>query len=236
MMNNSHYKGSAVLLVSLLLFFPGTTEGFIPPTQVFGTIKGRIAMPSIVTQMNRRPSPYGSYSSDAESQRNTKGLVPQVTNVVVYLQGPGIDQIQRDIRKAVLSQRDATFIPHVLPIVMGTTVEIVNRDKTYHNVFSLSSTKKFNIGRRPTGEEVPVTFNEKGTVQVFCDIHSHMSAFILVLENPMFVQPKADGTYVLEGVPPGNYTVNVWHEHYSAPPQNVTVNSGEPVTVDFTLQ
>jgi plastocyanin len=154
----------------------------------------------------------------------------------VYLEGSGLDRAQRDSRSAVLDQRDATFIPHVLPIVKGSTVRIVNRDKTYHNVFSLSPIKKFNIGRRPTGEEVPVTFDKTGIIQVFCDIHSHMSAFILVLNNSMFVQPSADGTFTLDDVPPGKYTIQAWHERFSAAPQSVTVTPGESVSVDFVLQ
>lgn len=202
-----------------------------------GSIKGKIVMPPMAASISRQPpARYGSYSSTGSGETTTREQAPEATNVVVYLEGPGLDELQRVPRNAVLDQRNATFIPHVLPIVKGTTVEMVNRDKTYHNVFSLSGTKKFNIGRRPTGEEVPVTFDKTGTVQVFCDIHSHMNAYILVLENPAFVQPKADGTYSLDGIPPGKYTVHIWHERFSASPQNVTVGSGETSTVDFSLQ
>ncbi len=210
-----------------------------PTGQLFarqnGTVKGKIELPPLPPAMNRTlPSHYGSAAASMES--GPKEQPPEATNVVVYLEGPGLDKIPRDDRKAVLDQRDATFIPHVLPIVKGTTVRIVNRDKTYHNVFSLSPTRKFNIGRRPTGEEVPVTFDKAGTVQVFCDIHSHMSAFILVLNNPEFVQPDADGTFTLDDVPPGKYTIHAWHERFSAAPQTITVVAGETVTVNFVLQ
>jgi len=165
-----------------------------------------------------------------------KQRAPEVTNVVVYLEGQGLESVHRTLPPAVLDQRNATFIPHILPILKGTTVKIVNRDKTYHNVFSLSSTKKFDIGRRPTGEEVPVTFDKTGTVQVFCDIHSHMSAFIIVLENSFFIQPRADGTFSLDGVPPGKYTIRAWHERFSAAPQTVTVTAGQTSSIDFMLQ
>jgi plastocyanin len=202
-----------------------------------GTINGKIEMPPMPPALNKQvPQRYGSYSATETSSRETKELFPEVANVVVYLEGAGLDKVQRDEHRAVLDQRDATFFPHVLPIVKGTTVRIVNRDKTYHNVFSLSPTKKFNIGRRPTGEEAPVTFDKTGTVQVFCDIHSHMSAFILVLNNPMFVQPKADGTFTLDDVPPGKYTMQAWHERFSSVPQSVTVAPGQTVTVNFVLQ
>ena len=192
--------------------------------------------PTIIPANRQRPLRYGSSPGGEARKQSSKGLAPEVTNVVVYLEGPGLDKIRREAKGAVLDQRDATFIPHVLPIVKGTTVRIVNRDKTYHNVFSLSSTKKFNIGRRPTEEEVPVTFDKTGTVQVFCDIHSHMSAFVLVLANPMFVQPNADGTFSLNDVPPGKYTIQAWHERLSGAPQSVTVTAGETTTVNFSLE
>lgn len=227
----------ATLLCAILLLFPRTWLSSWHAKEGGGTIKGKIDMPPVVAGVNRqRPLRYGGYSSAETGAPTAKEQAHEVTNVVVYLEGPGLDNIQRDTRAAVLDQRDATFIPHVLPIVKGTTVKIVNRDKTYHNVFSLSSVKKFNIGRRPTGEEVPVTFDKLGAVQVFCDIHSHMSAFIVVLPNALFIQPKADGTFSLEDVPPGKYTVQLWHERLSTAPQSVTVTAGETATVSFTMQ
>ena len=237
MLKSTVQPGSAGFLLTLLLLLAGTSAHLASQSQGIGTIKGKIQMPPLGTPLNQqRPARYGGYSSGERSAASVKEQAPEVTNVVVYLEGPGLENVQRDARKAVLDQRNAAFIPHVLPIAKGTTVEIVNRDKTYHNVFSLSNTKKFNIGRRPTGEEAPVTFDKSGPVQVFCDIHSHMTAYILVLENPVFVQPKADGTFSLEGVPPGKYVIHVWHERFSASSQNITVNSGETATIDFTLQ
>ena len=201
-----------------------------------GTIRGSVQLPEIVLpQYRQSPSRYGgSMAHEAQDHAKKEGL-PEATNVVVFLSGPGLDDVKRAEPKAVLSQRDATFIPHVLPIVKGATVEIVNRDKMFHNVFSLSPVKRFNIGRRPTGEEVPVTFDKAGIVPVFCDIHSHMSAFIVVLSNPMFAQPNDNGSYVIEGVPPGKYTIQTWHERFSAPKQTVTVTAGDTSTVNFTL-
>jgi len=224
-----------LFIVSVPLLLP--CSDLVLRAQQGGTIKGTVELPPASAAFNKvAPQRYGSYASGSESTARQKEQPPEATNVVVYLEGSGLDKVQRDDRKAVLDQRDATFIPHVLPIVKGTTVGIVNRDKTYHNVFSLSPTRKFNIGRRPTGEEVPVTFDKTGTVQVFCDIHSHMSAFILVLSNPEFVQPNADGTFTLDNIPPGKYSIRAWHERFSADPQSVTVAPGETTTVHFVLQ
>lgn len=226
---------TAILLALLLLLLFGAF-GPIQEKPKGGTIKGRVETPPMVAS-RQRPSRYGSYGSSESSGHETKAQAePEASNVVVCLEGVGLDKIPIETRSAVLVQRDAKFIPHVLPIVKGTTVRIVNRDNTYHNVFSLSATKKFNIGRRPTGEEVPVTFDKTGPVQVFCDIHSHMSAFILVLDNPVFVQPKADGTFQLDDVPPGKYSIQAWHERLSSPKQSVTVIAGETTTINFAMQ
>jgi plastocyanin len=205
--------------------------------QEFGTVRGIVEVPPYSKPASIQiPSRYGSIPASAAENETKKERPPEVTNVVLYLEGKGLESMRHDLPRPVLDQRNTMFIPHVLPIVRGTTVEIVNRDKTYHNVFSLSSTKKFDIGRRPTGEEVPVTFDKTGIVQVFCDIHSHMSAYIVVLENPLYVQPNADGTYAINGIPPGTYSLKAWHERFSAPSQSVTITPGSTVTVNFRLR
>ncbi len=201
-----------------------------------GTISGTVAIPAAGTQSRHTIERYGGYNTEDTEMKSKAMLPPEVTNVVISLEGPGTSNLHRESRKVVLDQKDATFIPHVLPIPRGTTVEIVNQDKTYHNVFSLSPVKKFNIGRRPTGEEVPVTFDKAGVVPVFCDIHSHMNAYIVVLNTDIFTQPNADGSYELTGISPGTYTLHVWHEHFSTPPQQVVVKAGEVTTANFSLQ
>ncbi len=201
-----------------------------------GTIRGTIRLP-VLAQVAPRAKASRYRTAPAADQSRSEAAVdkPDVTNVVVYVEGSGLENLAKPSKPVLLDQRDAAFLPHVLPIVKGSSVRIVNRDKTYHNVFSLSNVKKFNIGRRPTGEEVPVDFDKSGVVQVFCDIHSNMSAFILVLDNPLFAQPNDAGVYELPGVPPGQYLVHAWHERMSAEPQRVTVRAGETLTVNFNF-
>ncbi len=125
-----------------------------------------------------------------------------------------------------MDQRNKTFVPHVLAIVAGTTVDFPNSDRTYHNVFSLSKAKSFDLGRYAVGRSKSVRFDRPGIVRVFCDIHSHMSAFILVFAHRYFAVTAEDGRYRIEGIPPGSYTVMTWNESAPLESQRVVVPDG----------
>jgi plastocyanin len=159
---------------------------------------------------------------------------------VVYLEtAPQKAFEASDERRASMNQREERFVPHVLPIVAGTWVDFPNGDATYHNVFSLSKTKDFNLGRYAAGHSKAVRFERPGIVRVFCEIHSHMSAFILVFAHRYFAVTDDDGRYRLDEVPPGTYTVAVWNEtvHGDPPRRTVTVGeAGGEVDVDFTIR
>ena len=109
-----------------------------------------------------------------------------------------------------MDQRNESFVPHVLAITVGTVVDFPNSDHIYHNVFSLSKTKTFDLGRYAAGHSKPIRFDRPGIVRVFCDIHSHMNAFILVFNHPFFAMTDADGRYRIDNVPPGTYNVVAW--------------------------
>jgi plastocyanin len=113
---------------------------------------------------------------------------------------------------AVLDQHHESFDPYVVAITAGSSVLFPNHDITYHNVFSLSKAKRFDLGRYPSGATKSVRFDRPGVVRVFCDIHSHMSAFILVFAHPYFAVTDSDGRYRVEGVPPGDYQLSVWND------------------------
>ncbi len=142
--------------------------------------------------------------------------------------------------RASIAQRDERFSPHVLPVMLGTSVEFPNEDDVYHNVFSLSSAagvngRGFDLGRYPKGSSRSVTFGRPGVVQVGCHVHSDMSAFVLVLSNPFFASPGEDHRYVLEDVPEGDYTIVGWHERIKPIVRHVRVIAGQTSTLDFNI-
>ena len=202
-----------------------------------GCVVGRVELRASPQVIRRERG--GRYQSKGSMSGMSEHEVKQSEqrNVVVYLEGGELESVgQRSSSHRVIDQREAAFSPHVLAIQKGTVVDFVNHDKTYHNVFSLSPAKKFNIGRRPAGEKVPVQFDKSGIVQVFCDIHSQMTAYVVVLDNPFFVHPDDDGVFRIDNVPPGTYTLKVWHERLSAPEQKIVIGAGAAAKAAIVLE
>jgi len=136
----------------------------------------------------------------------------------------------------IITQRDAVFRPHVLPVVVGTAVEWPNKDDIFHNVFSMSDAAQFDLGLYKDPElPKPVVFDKPGRVDVFCSIHSKMSCVILVLENPWFAAADAQGQYKIQDIPAGTYKIKAWHERVPAALPEVTVPADGEVKIDFLL-
>ena len=134
-----------------------------------------------------------------------------------------------------MSQKDLTFIPLLLPIQVGTKVEFPNNDDTYHNIFSYSAAKRFDLGRYPANEKpVPSeTFEVPGLVTLRCDIHEHMRGLILVLETPYFVRTGPDGIFRLSGLPAGHYLLKAWLDSKTTLERPVDLVNGSTLRVDF---
>ena len=160
-------------------------------------------------------------------------LAPMPPLAVVYLEGAFPKRIATPTKRMI--QKDLTFGPALLPVQVGTRVEFPNLDNTYHNIFSFSPAKRFDLGRYRS-DEVPipsVLFDAPGLVTLRCDIHEHMRALILVLDTPYFVISDAEGRYRLSGMPAGQYTLKAWLTSKTTREKPVNLTSGSTLKVNF---
>jgi plastocyanin len=170
------------------------------------TLSGRV-------ELRRTPEPPDPRPGIASLGDGGPRAQPDRTRSVVYLEVAPHPAFELPVGPpVVLDQRDEAFLPYVLAITVGTTVEFPNNDRTYHNVFSLSKARRFDLGRYPRGQSRSVRFDRPGVVRVFCEIHSHMNAFVLVFAHPYFAVTDGEGRYRLDRVPPGEYQLSVWND------------------------
>jgi Carboxypeptidase regulatory-like domain len=188
-------------------------------------VEGRVELPK-------------SHSAPVQAKRYqivTKGgvLSTQPPLAVVYLDGSFPQPPSLPTKQ--VTQKDLTFIPSLLPVRVGTKIEFPNLDDTYHNIFSYSPAKRFDLGRyRPDERPVPMqVFDKPGLVILRCDIHEHMRGLILVLNTPHFVMTDANGHFRLEGLPAGRYTLKAWIDSRTTREKPVELKSGETLHVDF---
>ena len=195
-----------------------------------GSIRGRVEVRRVIPPVERRPG-----VSDLGTAP-VRGADDRLRSVV-YLESAPRGAFETDEGgHAVMDQRNETFVPHLLAITTGTTVDFPNSDKFYHNVFSLSKARRFDLGRYAAGHSQSIRFDRAGIVRVFCDIHSHMNAFILVFTHPFFAITDGDGRYHIDNVPSGVYNVIAWNEGTASDPKPITVPDGAAAELDFTLR
>ncbi|MFQ5685127.1 MAG: carboxypeptidase regulatory-like domain-containing protein [Candidatus Scalindua sp.] len=138
---------------------------------------------------------------------------------------------------AKMDQIELTFVPHVLVVLKGTTVDYQNSDDIAHNVFSPDDVAdKMNLGTWLKGEVRPYTFNKLGVAAMLCNVHPEMEAYVVVVQNPYFAKTDKEGNYEIRNVPPGEYTLKVWNKKYRAKGKKIIIKSGEALTVDFKLK
>jgi len=189
------------------------------------SVEGKIALPKPLHApvMNKR---YGIVSFGGV-------LAPYPPVAVIYLEGT----FPRPSAPPTTSmaQKDLNFVPALLPVQVGTRVEFPNLDDTYHNIFSYSAPKRFDLGRyrsdeRPIPSEL---FDVPGLVTLRCDIHEHMRALILVLDTPYFVVSGQQGFYRLDGLPAGHFTLKVWLDSKTTLERAVDLAAGSTLHADF---
>ncbi len=195
-----------------------------------GTIRGTVDIRHGLVTREVRPS--------SSAMRAPEPRAPEFRPAVVYLDAAPKGAFELDeAARATMDQRGQAFVPHVLAITVGTIVNFPNSDPVFHNVFSLSKTRPFDLGRYARGKSKSVRFDRPGVVQVFCDIHSHMSAYILVFAHRYYAITDPAGRYQMSQVPPGAYTLNVWHEGEVRETRAVVVpEAGGTTVADFVVR
>ncbi len=200
-----------------------------------GTVEGDVTLKSPLKKKatgRRTRAGYGvkpdTYARDAAVDEGD-----EVQNIVIYLVGVK-GKGEGKFPPARMEQRGRQFRPYVLPVLVGSTVEFPNQDIIYHGVYSDSAAKKFELPEYPKGESRSVTFDKAGVVELFCAIHTHMNAYIVVLENGYFAVPDARHHFSIAGVPPGRYVLKTWHPRLESHSQVIEVK-GDRAEVDLTL-
>lgn len=189
------------------------------------TIEGRVTLPKA------RVTPVVNQRYEIVAKSGVLSTNPPVA--VVYLEGAFTAPARQPVTE--IRQKDLTFIPSLLPVQVGTKVEFPNLDDTYHNIFSFSPPKRFDLGRyKPDEKPVPAqVFDVVGLVTLRCDIHEHMRALILVLPTPHFVVTDAEGRFTLKDLPAGRYTVKAWIDSRTTREQPVELTADGTVKMDF---
>jgi plastocyanin len=193
-----------------------------------GRIVGRVQL--VLPPAGAVPS--GVYPTRRVSKPQPKAS--EISNVIVFLKdAPHRGELAP--MNVTITQRDEAFVPRVVAVTRGSTVEFPNADPFFHNVFSLSRGANFDLGRYPRGESKSRQFTNAGLVKIYCHIHSHMTASIMVFDHPYFRIPAADGTFALEDVPAGNWQISAWHERIGESINPVRVEAGRTARAEFAL-
>jgi plastocyanin len=236
--------GAALLLAATVgLLTAGSSEPESQPDRtptpsssgLAGSIRGTVR---VGPELNAQRARFSLYPDvHATTTPRVTSVDDELSNVVVYLESetPSTATAPRMEHAGAIEQRGERFVPHLLVVQRGSAVDFPNGDVVFHNVFSLSKSASFDLGRYPRGDSRSVRFDKAGIVKVFCHIHPDMSAVILVLDNPYFATPDATGAYEIPGVPPGTYTLTAWHERAHPIKRRIVLLPGQTAEQHFAI-
>lgn len=227
-------RKSVLIILAVCAFIISDIEiGYAQNARIYG----RIFMPAVKKKkMTSRGRLYRNRLSSARRRlkKDTENT-SSFQDVIIAAYPLSFKAVVKPLETARVVQRNAKFIPNVLPVTPGTKVEFINLDRFFHNVFSISPGASFNIGRRPTNTIVQKTINKKGDVNLFCDIHSQMNAKIVSLNTPFFTKANNNGVYLLDNLPDGTYRVEVLHPSFEKVVKEVIVSKNKSIEESFTL-
>ncbi|HWY08397.1 MAG TPA: carboxypeptidase regulatory-like domain-containing protein [Candidatus Acidoferrales bacterium] len=179
-----------------------------------------------------------SLAGDIKGKVSVQGL-KSAANIAVYVDTIADKKFDAPAQHVVVDQKKMEFIPRVVVVLQGTTVDFTNSDPVGHNVYwpSISGNKKLthNLGTWPKGEKKSFQFNDLGVAPLLCNVHPEMSGYVVVVATPYFAVTDKDGNYEIKNVPAGKYTLKTWSEDGKPTTQSVDV-SGSGATADLTVK
>jgi plastocyanin len=179
-----------------------------------------------------------SWANEIKGKVSVQGI-KSAENIAVYVDAIPSKKFDAPKDHVVVDQKKMAFIPHVVAVQQGTTVEFLNSDSVGHNVYwpSISGNKKLthNLGTWPKGEKKPFQFNDLGAASLLCNVHPEMSGYVVVVPTPYFAVTDKDGNFEIKNIPAGKYTLKTWGEDGKPTTQAVDV-SAETSTVELTVK
>jgi len=180
-------------------------------------------------------SPLNSVAGTVTVMDRSGGEVGDRSGVVVFLDGAS-SIANSEAATEVMSHKDRRFSPEVLPVLKGTAIDFFNDDNIYHNVFSLSVPKPFDLGIYPEGTSKVLTFDEPGLVRIYCNLHPEMVSTILVLNNGFFAETDSQGRFEITGIRDGHYTLRLWYEYGEEQSQTVYLSGSVQREENFSVE
>lgn len=175
-----------------------------------GDIQGRAVVTKRLTKKVLSPITYNLRGAAPVPLKADDEPSSEFDRLVIFLEGgPKIPKAPETVD---IDQRNTRFVPDLVVVPVGSTVEFPNSDPIFHNIFSLSKTQPFDLGFYPQGQTRTVKLNREGIVQVYCHIHSNMYAAIVVTSSPWYARPAEDGSFSWNNVPAGHYKLIAWHK------------------------
>jgi len=208
---------------------------------IAASIRGKVVVDAPVPPQKKVEVTIDQYVCGNEKEPGDLVVSPQreLRNAVVWIENPPAGGgEQAPAGKVELDQNGCTFIPRVVVVPAGGTVDFLNSDRLLHNIHA---TPKLNVAfnrTQPKNRTIPVTFTKPEIVKINCDLHSWMTAWVVVAAHRWYAVTGPDGTFAFDDLPPGKYQVSVWHERLGTVPGTVTVTEREPgrLTVEMKLR
>jgi hypothetical protein len=205
-----------------------------------GQIQGRVLLTGEVPAATKRPVTIDQYVCGTEKEVGDLVVTParEVRNVVVWLETPPPGATSQPLPDPEMDQKECLFVPRVVLVAAGGTVKFLNSDRLLHNLHSAPKQNPSFNRTQPKGRAILITFAKPEIIRLECDLHSWMRGWVVVADHPFYALSDEQGRFRLDGVPPGSYTLQIWHERLgrSSKPVTVTADAATPVTIELPLR